>query len=70
MRESVTAEWLEAFDSDMTAGKNLAESIFWQLALVCLPEGIDENDDRVQAALAEIRRQADAQPADALKEGT
>lgn len=50
-----TADWLACFSDAKAAGDELADSIFWRLALHCLPEGVDGNDPRVAAALEEIR---------------
>lgn len=55
VKQSVTADWLEVFDDDVKAGKELADSVFWRLALHTLPEGVNPEDPRVQAALAKIR---------------
>lgn len=51
----ITAEWLDTFNKDVAEGKNLADSIFWRLALDTLPEGVDRNEPQVIAALAKIR---------------
>ncbi len=51
----ITADWLECFNDSKARGENLADSIFWRLALHGLPEAVDGGDPRVQAVLAEIR---------------
>lgn len=52
---TLTDEWLEVFDDDVKAGKELADSVFWRLALHTLPEGVNPEDHRVKSALAAIR---------------
>lgn len=50
-----TQDWLDCFESSRARGENLADSIFWRLALYTLPECVDPDDPRVKAALEEIR---------------
>ncbi len=53
--KELTDEWVEQFEQDVIAGKDLSKDVFWRLAIVCgLPNGVDENDPRVVVALAKI----------------
>ena len=51
----LTREWLECFRDDRDAGENLADHVFWRLALHELPEGVDGGDPEVMGALEAIR---------------
>ncbi len=53
--EETTRDWLEVFDADVAAGKDLSKSIFWRLAADVLPEGVDRSNPRVLAAQEKIR---------------
>ena len=55
----LTDEWLGVFSDCKARGENLADSIFWRMALECLPMGVDPEDQRVVDALAEIRAAVD-----------
>ncbi len=65
----VTAEWLETFKLSKAKGENLADSVFWRLALTTLPEGVDPNNPEVQAAIREIRKMCQGQAVYHLDEG-
>lgn len=56
--DEVTHEWLEFFDKEKQNPENLRR-IFWRLAPSFLPEGVDPNDTRVQAALEQIGKAND-----------
>jgi hypothetical protein len=51
----LTYEWLKTFAECKTSGENLANSVFWRLALHALPLGVDGNNPEVRAALKEIQ---------------
>lgn len=53
---TLTDEWMELYDADMASGMNPENSFWYRMALSVLPEGVDDSDPRVVAALANIRR--------------
>ena len=55
MRDELTQEWLDVFDECRRRGDNLADSIFWRLAITSLPLGVDRDDTAVRAAIEEIK---------------
>lgn len=52
---SVTDEWLEVYDRAVADGEDFKQSVWWRLAVDVLPNGVDKNDPRVVAAVADIR---------------
>jgi hypothetical protein len=58
-----TFEWLDLYNEDKNAGKDLASSVFWRLALHSLPEGVDPYHPAVVLALDDIRSSVAAREA-------
>jgi hypothetical protein len=53
--DEVTREWLEHFEK--CKANNDIRGIFWKMhELLGAPEGVDANDPRVSAALAELKK--------------
>jgi hypothetical protein len=52
---SITLDWLETYRTSKSKSQNLADSVFWRLALHSLPRGVDPKHPEVQAALKDIK---------------
>lgn len=50
----ITQEWLDCYED--AKAKNDLRSIFFRLSLQVLPVGVDGDDPRVVAALADIKK--------------
>lgn len=49
--KEVTDDYVAAWEADPNP-----KSIFFRLAMVCLPEGVDPNDPRVKAIIEKVRK--------------
>jgi len=56
LMEDITEEWLEVFENAKAAGEDLSASAFFRLSVTHLPLGVNGDDPRVKAAIAEIER--------------
>ncbi len=55
VRDEITRDWLDVFAESKAKGEDLADSVFWRLAMFALPEGVDPENAEVQSALREIK---------------
>lgn len=53
--DEITREWVECFDDAVKRGEDVADSIFFRMALMCLPAGVDPDDPRVVERVGKIR---------------
>lgn len=52
---TLTDEWLEVYNESVKSNEDFKQSIWWRLAVDVLPEGVDDTDPRVIAAIADIK---------------
>lgn len=52
---TLTDEWLEVYNNSIKKNEDFKKSIWWRLAVDILPEGVDESDPRVIAAIEDIK---------------
>ncbi len=52
---TLTDEWLEVYNDSVKNKEDFKKSIWWRLAVDVLPEGVDDTDPRVVAAIKDIK---------------